>query len=142
MRGLKTAFRTLLKTPFLTGVAILSLALGIGANAAIFSLFDEMLLRSLPVPNPGALVNLSAPGPKPGSQSCNMAGDCDAVFRKCLDGGATEVEPITDQFWGDRAGKLRDPFGHSWMIMTHKEDVSVEELKKRYDEMIEGMSPP
>lgn len=80
MRQIKYALRTLFKTPFVTAVAILSLALGIGANAAIFSLFDQMLLRPLPVPNPTELVNFSAPGPKPGSQSCGQAGDCDVVF--------------------------------------------------------------
>jgi len=78
--ALRHAFRTLFKTPFVTGVAVVSLALGIGANAAIFSCFNQMLLESLPVPRPSELVNLSAPGPKPGSQSCNQAGDCDAVF--------------------------------------------------------------
>ena len=51
MRNLKLAFRTLFKTPFVTVVAILSLALGIGANAAIYSLFDEILRRPLPVPH-------------------------------------------------------------------------------------------
>jgi predicted permease len=80
MRHLKLALRTLFKTPFVTGVAILSLALGIGANAAIFSLFDQLLLRPLPVPRPGELVNLSAPGPNPGSQSCNQAGECTEVW--------------------------------------------------------------
>jgi predicted permease len=80
MRHLKLALRTLFKTPFVTGIAILSLALGIGANAAIFSLFDQMLLRPLPVPAPTELVNLAAPGPNPGSQSCSQAGGCDEVF--------------------------------------------------------------
>jgi predicted permease len=80
MLSLKRAFRTLFKTPFVTGIAVLSLALGIGANAAIFSLFDQILLRPLPVSEPKALVNLSAPGPKPGSQSCSQAGDCETVF--------------------------------------------------------------
>ena len=80
MINIKLAFRTLFKSPFVTIIAIVSLALGIGANAAIFSLFNEMLLRSLPVQQPERLVNLSAPGPKPGSQSCNQAGDCDEVF--------------------------------------------------------------
>jgi predicted permease len=61
-------------------VAVLSLALGIGANAAIFSLFDQLMLRGLPVTEPERLVNLSAPGPKPGSTSCNLAGSCEEVF--------------------------------------------------------------
>ena len=78
--NLKLAFRRLLKTPFVSLVAIVSLALGIGANAAIFSLYDQTLLRLLPVVRPAELVNLSAPGPKPGSTSCNQAGSCDEVF--------------------------------------------------------------
>src|SRR5918999_434813 len=80
VRNLKLAVRTLFKTPFVTAVAVISLALGIGANAAIYSLFDEMLLQALPVREPERLVNLGAPGPKPGSQSCNQSGDCDLVF--------------------------------------------------------------
>jgi predicted permease len=80
MPNLRHAFRTLFKSPFVSAVAILSLALGIGANSAIFSLFDEMLMRPLPVREPERLVNLAAPGPNPGSQSCGQAGDCDAVF--------------------------------------------------------------
>ncbi len=80
MRNLKLAFRTLFRTPFVTVVAVVSLALGIGATAAIFSLFNQMLLRPLPVRDPEQLVNLAAPGPKPGSNSCNQAGDCDQVF--------------------------------------------------------------
>jgi len=80
MRNVKLALRTLFKTPFVTTVAILSLALGIGANAAIFSLFNEILLRPVPVSHPEELVNLAAPGPAPGSNSCNQAGGCDEVF--------------------------------------------------------------
>jgi predicted permease len=80
MRQLAFAFRTLFRTPFVTTIAILSLALGIGANAAIFSLFDQIMLRPLPVPEADRLVNLAAPGPKPGSTSCGQAGECDVVF--------------------------------------------------------------
>jgi predicted permease len=80
MSNLRLALRTLFKAPFVTAVAILSLALGIGANSAIFSLFNQLLLRPLPVQAPAELVNLSAPGPKPGSQNCGQAGDCDVVF--------------------------------------------------------------
>ena len=80
MRNVRLAFRTLLRTPFVTGVAVLTLALGIGANSAIYSLFDQVLLRSLPVAEPDRLVNLSSPGPRRGTVSCGNAGDCDAVF--------------------------------------------------------------
>jgi len=80
MNNLKLAFRTLFKTPFVTIVAVLSLALGIGANAAIFSLFDQLLLRPLPVAQPERLVNMAAPGVQNGSNSCNQAGGCDEVF--------------------------------------------------------------
>jgi hypothetical protein len=59
MSDLKLALRTLLKTPFVTTVAILSLALGIGANAAIFSLYEQMVLQQLRVPEPDRLVNFA-----------------------------------------------------------------------------------
>jgi predicted permease len=80
MMNPRLALRTLLRTPFVTLVTVLSLALGIGANAAIFSFFDQILLRPLPVRESGQLVNLSAPGPKPGSTSCNQSGSCEDVF--------------------------------------------------------------
>ena len=80
MRSVRLAFRTLFKSPFVTVVAIISLALGIGANAAIYSLFDQLLMAPLPVHQPERLVNLAAPGPKSGSTSCNNAGDCDVIF--------------------------------------------------------------
>jgi len=80
MRNVKLALRTLFKTPFVTTVAILSLALGIGANAAIFSLFNQMLLQPLPVAQPDRLVNLGAPGVQAGSNSCNQTGGCQEIF--------------------------------------------------------------
>ncbi len=80
MPNFRLALRTLFKTPFVTAVAILSLALGIGANSAIFSLFNQMLLRPLPVANPAELVNFGAPGPKQGSTSCSQAGSCEEIF--------------------------------------------------------------
>ncbi len=65
MKKVKIALRTLFKTPFVTFIAIVSLALGIGANSATFSLMYQMLLRPLPVPEPEQLINLAALGPKP-----------------------------------------------------------------------------
>ena len=80
MRNIKLAARMLLKTPFVTAIAVLSLALGIGANAAIFSMFDQLLLHPLDVSKPTELVNLTMAGPAPGSNSCNQSGQCDEVF--------------------------------------------------------------
>ena len=103
MSSIKFAFRTLFKTPFVTVIAIVSLALGIGANAAIFSCFNQMLLQSLTVPHPEQLVNLSAPGPKPGSQSCNQAGDCDAVFSYAM---FRDLQKVQTVFTGIAAHRL------------------------------------
>ena len=57
--------------------------------------------------------------------------DVDTVYKESLAAGGQEVKPLQDQFYGDRSGTLKDPFGHVWTIATHKEDVPEEELKKR-----------
>ena len=80
MPSLRLATRTLVRAPIVTAVAVASLALGIGANTAIFSLIRGVLLRTLPVTTPDGLVNVLAQGPNPGSQTCNAAGDCAVVF--------------------------------------------------------------
>ena len=69
MHNLRFALRTLRHTPIVSLVAILSLGVGIGANTAIFALFDQVLLRSLPATNLAELVNLTANGPRGGSES-------------------------------------------------------------------------
>ncbi len=103
MIDLKLAFRTLAKTPFVTAVVIASLALGIGANSAIFSLFDQIVLRPLPVPEPGQLVNFAAPGPQQGSNSCNQAGGCDEVFSYPM---FRDLEKAATQFSGIAAHNM------------------------------------
>jgi PhnB protein len=67
--------------------------------------------------------------------------DCDSVFRRAVDAGATEVRPLQDQFYGDRSGMLKDPFGHSWTIATHKEDLSPEELQRRSERAMQQAPP-
>jgi PhnB protein len=57
--------------------------------------------------------------------------DVDALFKQAVAAGGTELRPVADQFYGDRSGSLKDPFGHSWHLSTHKEDVSPEELNRR-----------
>ena len=80
MNNLGYAFRQLVRRPGLSIVVIVMLALGIGATTAIFSLFHQVLVQPLPVPEPERLVNLGAPGPKRGSTSCSNAGDCEQIF--------------------------------------------------------------
>jgi PhnB protein len=57
--------------------------------------------------------------------------DCDALFKRAVEAGATAKMPPTDMFWGDRFGQFIDPFGHSWSVATHKEDVAPDEIKRR-----------
>ncbi|MBW3564550.1 MAG: VOC family protein [Acidobacteria bacterium] len=61
--------------------------------------------------------------------------DVDAVFARCIEEGAEEVRPVEDQFYGDRSGTIRDPWGHFWTIATHIEDVSEAEMKERMSRM-------
>ena len=79
-QDLRAALRSLSKSPVFVLLACSSLALGIGVNAAIFSLFDQMLLRPLPVAEPERLVNLVSPGPRWGSTSNNNAGRRESIF--------------------------------------------------------------
>ena len=60
--------------------------------------------------------------------------DCDKTFKRAIELGATETQPMEDKFYGDRMGQVRDPFGHIWAIATHKEDVSPEDMEKRMAE--------
>ena len=79
-QDLRYALRSLTRRPLVTAVAVLSLALGIGVNAAIFSVFERLILRQLPVPEPDRLVNVASPGPRPGSRSTGDGGHVDAIF--------------------------------------------------------------
>ena len=68
--------------------------------------------------------------------------DVDAAFKRAVDAGAKAIVPPTDMFWGDRFGKLVDPFGHEWAIATHKEDLSPEEIRKRGAAAMAAMGAP
>jgi PhnB protein len=62
--------------------------------------------------------------------------DVDEVYSRAVAEGATAAGPVKDQFYGDRSGKLIDPFGHVWYVSTRKEDLSSEEVTRRYDELM------
>ena len=62
--------------------------------------------------------------------------DVDAVFSAALAAGAKELKPVSDQFYGERSGKLADPFGHVWYIAMLKEQLSDEEVQRRYEDLM------
>ena len=72
--------------------------------------------------------------------------DVDAAFQRAVDAGATVKEPVKNEFWGDRMGTVIDPSGYVWMLATHVEDVSREELAERgreaFEKMLQGAGRP
>ena len=61
--------------------------------------------------------------------------DADAFVERAAKAGAKVTMPVAEQFWGDRYGKVEDPFGHHWSVATHVRDVSPEEMKKAMQQM-------
>jgi len=66
--------------------------------------------------------------------------DVDAAFKRAVDAGAKPTMPLTDMFWGDRFGKVTDPFGHEWGMATHKEDVPPDQMERRAREFMAQMA--
>jgi len=73
-------------------------------------------------------------GPESGTSPVTLhiyVEDADKLFNRAVNGGASVRMPMMDAFWGDRYGQVIDPFGHSWALATHKEDVSEKEMERR-----------
>ena len=68
--------------------------------------------------------------------------DCDALWKQAVAAGAKVTMPLADQFWGDRYGKLTDPFGHEWSIATHKKDMTEAETAKAAEEFFSKVPQP
>src|SRR5438309_80152 len=64
--------------------------------------------------------------------------DADAFFAKAVAAGCTVKFPLADQFWGDRYGQVQDPFGFTWAIATHKEDLALAEIQERQAKTMGG----
>jgi len=67
--------------------------------------------------------------------------DVDSAWRQAIGAGGTSEREPEDQFWGDRMGTLRDPFGHRWSLATHTEEVPPDELQRRMDKMMAEAQP-
>lgn len=66
--------------------------------------------------------------------------DVDTLFDRAIAAGAKALRPVTDQFYGDRAGTLEDPFGHVWTLATHKEDLSPTEINERAEAVFQAQN--
>ncbi len=90
---------------------------------------DSMIMLNDEFPEYGC----NAPSPDHGSPVTIhlYVEDVDSVFNRAVEAGAEATMPVSDSFWGDRYGQLKDPFGHSWSVATRKEDLSSEEIKER-----------
>jgi PhnB protein len=80
------------------------------------------------------------PGATPSYYLFLYAPDVDTIFNRAVEAGAQVSMPVVDMFWGDRYGKLTDPFGHSWGIATHVEDVAPDEMARRSAEWTAKMT--
>ena len=92
---------------------------------------DSLFTLADPIPELG-----HAPDPQElvSSWITIYTGDVDALFARAIEAGATAINEPDDQFHGDRAGSLRDPFGHRWALATHTEDMSEDEMQRRMEE--------
>jgi len=100
---------------------------------------DSVIMLSDEFPEFGALSPLSSGGVGMGLHI--YVEGVDAAFDRAVKAGAQVEMPVTDQFWGDRYGKLKDPFGHKWSIATHTKDMSMDEMKHGMDEAMSKMKP-
>jgi PhnB protein len=72
------------------------------------------------------------PLPTPAGVTLHLgSADVDAAWKRAVDAGAEVVMPLANQFWGDRYGLLKDPFGHTWSLAQHVEDVAPDEMARR-----------
>ena len=98
---------------------------------------DSIVMLADEFPDYGALSPESVGGTAMGLHI--YVNNVDDAFARAVKAGAQVEMPVMDQFWGDRYGKLKDPFGHKWSIATHTKDLSMEEMKTGMDEAMEKM---
>jgi PhnB protein len=98
-----------------------------------------------------SIIFISDESPGRGTKSPQTLGGCtgtlniyvpnvDQVFKQALAAGGKETMAVADQFWGDRYGSFTDPFGQSWGVATHKEDLTAEEMKTRMQDFFSSMA--
>ena len=116
----------------LGAVEVMRLPMGDKIGHAEIKIGDSHVMISDEWPDYGKL------GPKTrGGSTCGLMvylDDVDDAFERAVAAGATVEQPVQDQFYGDRSGSVTDPFGHSWTLATHIEDVAPDEMQRRMAE--------
>ena len=115
---------------------VMRLPMGDKIGHAEIRIGDSMIMLSDEWPDFGKL----GPKARGGATSSLLiyTEDVDAAYERAIAAGATAERPPEDQFWGDRMGSLVDPFGHSWSLATHIEDVPEEEMRRRMEAFSNG----
>ena len=98
---------------------------------------DSIVMLADEFPEFGSLAPESGAGTSMGLHI--YVNNVDEAFDRAVQAGAKVEMPVVDQFWGDRYGRLKDPFGHKWSIATHVKDMSADEMKHSMDEAMEKM---
>jgi uncharacterized glyoxalase superfamily protein PhnB len=98
---------------------------------------DSIIMLSDEFPDFGALSPQTSGGAGMGLHI--YVEQVDEAFDRAVKAGAQVEMPVSDQFWGDRYGKLKDPFGHKWSIATHTKDMSQDEMKHAMDDAMQKM---
>ena len=106
---------------------------GQGIMHATIQIGNSIIMMGDENPNPDCGKSAETVGSSPISLFIYVT-DVDKAFKQAVDAGAIAAMPVADMFWGDRCGNVKDPFGYSWMIATHKQDLTQEQISKNAQE--------
>ena len=112
---------------------------GKGTMHATIQIGDSILMMGDEMPNSSCAKSAETTGASPVSFYIYVP-DADAAFKQAVAAGAIVTMPVSEMFWGDRSGSLKDPFGYSWMIATHTRDLNSEEIRKGAETFFAAMA--
>ncbi len=112
---------------------------GRGTMHATIQIGNSIVMMGDEMPNPNCSKSAESLGASPISFYIYVP-NVDAAFKQAIAAGAVETMPVADMFWGDRCGSLKDPFGYSWMIGTHVQDLTQEQISKGADAFFAQMA--
>ena len=115
---------------------LMRLPMGDKLGHAEIKIGDSIIMLADEFPEMEILAPTSRGGPT--SSLLLYTADVDVAFERAISAGCTAEKQPEDQFWGDRMGTLRDPFGHRWSIATHTEDLDEEEIRRRMEQFSSG----